>query len=116
MFRQNEHHLQQPLFSALDGLPEKHRARLAESWAGVFYREFFCRLDEKPFAAMYSDEASRPNIPVNVLVGLEALKAGFGWSDAEMYDAFTFDVQVRYALGYRNLGEEIGRASCRERV
>jgi hypothetical protein len=105
MFRQNEHHLQPPLFSALDGLPEKHRARLAESWAGVFYREFFCRLDEKPFAALYSDEASRPNIPVNVLVGLEALKAGFGWSDAEMYDAYCFDMQVRYALGYRDLGE-----------
>ena len=105
MFRQNERHLQQPLFSALDGLPEKHQARLAASWAGVFYREFFCRLDERPFARLYSDEASRPNIPVNVLVGLEALKAGFGWSDAEMYDAFSFDVQVRYALGYRNLGE-----------
>lgn len=105
MFRANDRHLQQPLFSALDGLSEKHRARLADSWAGVFYREFFCRLDEKPFAVLYSDEASRPNIPVNVLVGLEALKAGFGWSDAEMYDAFTFDVQVRYALGYRNLGE-----------
>jgi hypothetical protein len=105
MFRANERHLQQPLFGDLDSLPEKHRARLAESWAGVFYREFFCRLDEKPFAVLYSDEASRPNIPVNVLVGLEALKAGFGWSDAEMYDAFSFDVQVRYALGYRNLGE-----------
>ncbi len=105
MFRKNDGHVQQHLFSDLDSLPEKQRARLAESWAGVFYGEFFCRLDEKPFGVLYSDEASRPNIPVNVLVGLEAMKAGFGWSDAEMYDAFTFDVQVRYALGYHNLGE-----------
>jgi hypothetical protein len=78
---------------------------LEESWAGVFRREFFCRLDERPFAVLYSDEPSRPNTPINVLVGLETLKAGFGWSDAEMHDAFLFDLQVRYALGYENIGE-----------
>ena len=48
---------------------------------------------------------SRPNVPVNVLVGLDALKAGFGWSDEELHDAFLFDLQVRYALGYQQLGE-----------
>jgi len=105
MYRENDQHLQQHLFSDLSSLSAKSRARLDESWGGVFYREFFCRLDETPFAALYSDKASRPNIPVNVLVGLETLKAGFGWSDAEMHDAFTFDLQVRYALGYRNLGD-----------
>jgi hypothetical protein len=35
-----------------------------------------------------------------VLVGLEYLKAGFGWSDKEMYEAFLYNMQVRYALGY----------------
>ena len=105
MYRENDQHLQQHLFSDLNSLSAKSRARLDESWGGVFYREFFCRLDEAPFATLYSDKASRPNIPVNVLVGLETLKAGFGWSDAEMHDAFTFDLQVRYALGYRNLGD-----------
>lgn len=105
MYRANQGHLQSPLFSDLDHLSEKARRRLEESWAGVFYREFFCRLDEQPFAILYSEVASRPNIPINVLVGLEALKAGFGWSDQDMHDAFLFDVQVRYALGYRNLGE-----------
>jgi hypothetical protein len=105
MYRANQGHLQNPLFSDLDHLSEKARRRLEESWAGVFYREFFCRLDEQPFGVLYAEVASRPNIPINVLVGLEALKAGFGWSDQELHDAFLFDVQVRYALGYRNLGE-----------
>ena len=63
------------------------------------------RLDEAPFAVLYSDEASRPNIPINVLVGLETLKSGYGWSDEEMYENFCFDLQVRYALGYRQLSE-----------
>ena len=105
MYRAHEGHLQAPLFSDLDHLSEKARQRLEESWAGAFYREFFCRLDERPFAVLYSEVASRPNVPINVLMGLETLKAGFGWSDQEMHDAFLFDMQVRYALGYRNLGE-----------
>lgn len=105
MFRKNEQHLQWPLFSDLDALPPKLKERLEKSWAGAFYREVFTRLDEKPFAVLYSDEASRPNIPINVLVGLETLKAGFGWSDEEMYENFCFNLQVRYALGYRQLND-----------
>ena len=105
MFRQNRRHLQIPLTSHVDELPEKLRKRLEKSWAGIFYREFFCRLNEKLFEVLYADCPSRPNVPVNVLVGLEFLKAGNGWTDEEMYDEFGYDVQVRYALGYRQLGE-----------
>jgi hypothetical protein len=105
MFRKNDQHLQWPLFSSIDSLPKKHQVRLEESWAGTFYHELFCRIDEEPFADIYSDEASRPNIPVNVLIGFETLKAGYGWSDEEAYDHSCFDVQVRYALGYRDLSE-----------
>ncbi|HEX7556698.1 MAG TPA: transposase [Leptolinea sp.] len=57
-------------------------------------------MDEKPFAVLYSNVPSRPNVPVNVLVGLEYLKAGNGWTDQEMHEAFRFNMQVRYALGY----------------
>jgi hypothetical protein len=91
------------LISNIHDLPEKHQQRLEKSWAGVFYRETFCRLKEEPFTVLYQDLPSRPNIPVNVLVGLESLKAGFGWSDEELYDHYVFDLQVRYALGYHNL-------------
>jgi hypothetical protein len=93
------------MFSSIDALPEKQLNRLEESWAGVFYREFFVRIDEKIFAVLYSDEPSRPNIPVNVLFGLETLKSGFGWTDEELYDAFCYHLQVRYALGYRELSQ-----------
>lgn len=105
MFRKNNAHLQTVMLSSVDALPEKQQRRLAQSWAGTFYRELFSRIDESLFAVLYSKEASRPNIAVNVLVALEYLKAGRGWSDEEMYDAFLFDVQVRYALGYHSLGE-----------
>ena len=103
MFRKNDQHQQVPMFSTLDDLPDKQRQRLESSWAATFYEQFFCRIDEDVFAILYSDQASRPNIPVNVLVGLEALKAGFGWSDADLEDALAYNIQVRYALGYRDL-------------
>ena len=105
MFKKNQRHFQLPLTSNVDELPPKLRKHLDTSWSGVFYREFFSRLDETPFAVLYADCPSRPNIPVNVLVGLEYLKAGNGWTDESMFDNFCYDVQVRYALGYRQLGD-----------
>lgn len=105
MFKPNQDHLQSEMFSTVAELPEKQRVMLENSWASTFYREVFCRIDEDAFAVLYSETSSRPNVPINVLVGLEILKAGKGWSDEELYEHFLFDVQVRYALGYRNLGD-----------
>ena len=103
MFRKNDQHQQAYLFSSVNELPEKQRERLEKSWAATFYQDFFSRIDEDSFAVLYSDKASRPNIPVNVLVSVEALKAGFGWSDAELEEQMAFNIQTRYALGYRDL-------------
>ncbi len=104
MFKKNKRHLQPPLISEVSELPEQQFSRLERSWAGVFYREVFSRLDENVFSCLYSDLPSRPNIPVNVLVRLEFMKSGFGWSDEELYDEFLYNVQVRYSLGYHKLG------------
>jgi len=105
MFRKNTKHQQPALISAASDLPEKQRKRLENSWAETFYHEFFSRIDESAFAVLYSEVGSRPNVPVNVLVGLEALKAGFGWSDQELYENYCYNLQVRYGLGYDRLGE-----------
>jgi hypothetical protein len=105
MYKKNSKHQQPALISAASELPEKQRKRLENSWASTFYREFFCRIDEEAFAVLYSNLPSRPNVPVNVLVGLEALKAGFGWSDEELYENYCYNLQVRYALGYDRLGD-----------
>lgn len=105
MFAANQKHHQKPLFSTIFTLPEKQRQRLETSWAGVFYAEVFSHIDEDIFAILYSDKASRPNIPVNILLGLEILKDGNGWTDEEMYSNFCYNVQVRYALGLHSLDE-----------
>jgi len=105
MHKKNKKHLQPALISAISELPENRIKLLKTSWANTFYHEFFSRIDEGIFAILYSKKPSRPNVPVNVLVGLEVMKAGFGWSDAELYEHFCFDLQVRYALGYDRLGD-----------
>ena len=66
------------MICSVNELPEEQREYLNIFWAGVFYCKVFCRSDEECFAVLYSDLPSRPNFPVNVLVGLEYLKAGFG--------------------------------------
>lgn len=105
MFIANTKHLQPKLFSTISQLPEKQRKMLEVSWADTFYREVFCRIKEDTFSVLYSESPSRPNVPVNLLVGLEILKAGYGWSDAELIEHYYFDIQVRYALGYDQLGD-----------
>lgn len=105
MFKKNTKHQQPALISAINDLPEKQRTRLENSWAGAFYQEFYCRINEDAFSVLYSDEPSRPNSAVNRFVGLEALKSGNGWSDAEMYEHYCYDLQVRYALGLDRLGD-----------
>lgn len=107
MFRKNEGHRQQSFFSGEHLLPERLRARLVSSWAETFYGELFCRIDEEIFAPLYSEETSRPNVPVNVLMGLEILKSGYGWSDEELHEQVCFNLQVRHALGLQNLCCEI---------
>ena len=103
MYKPNEEHRQIGMFETINELPDKQLARLEESWANTFYQEVFLRIDEDIFAKLYSEKPSRPNVAINVLVGLEILKYGCGWTDQEMYDNFTYNVQVRYALGCRDL-------------
>jgi len=86
-------------------MSKAQQERLEHSWAGAFREYCFKQIDESIFAVLYTDVPSRPNVPINVLVGLEILKSGLGWSDEELYESFLFDMQVRYAVGYESLND-----------
>ena len=81
MFRKNSRTQQPLLFSDVNNLPSRSLKRLQGSWAATFRDELFGRIDEDRFAPLYSAKQSRPNIPVNILVGLEVLKGGRNWTD-----------------------------------
>lgn len=107
MFQENKDHKQESFYSLKNFLTPKLWEQLSNSWAATFYEEVFSRIDEKLFAELYSDKDSRPNVPVNVLVALEILKSGYGWSDEELYEQAKYNLQVRLALGLHNLNEDI---------
>jgi hypothetical protein len=105
MYKRNPRSQQPLLLSDVQDLPERSLQYLRSSWADTFRREVFLRIPEDRFAGLYDPNPSRPNVPVNVLIGLDILKEGWGWSDEELYEHFLFDLQVRYALGCDNFGE-----------
>ena len=71
---------------------------LKESWAGVFAEHIFPAIDEEPFAVLYSDNPSRPNTPVNILVGAHLIKELLDLSDEEVVQGMMMDVRFRVAL------------------
>jgi len=105
MFRPNTTPQQSSFFNSDFLMPEKMRQRLYTSWAHVFRTEVFMKIPEERFAGLYSDIDSRPNAPVNVLVGGDLLKDGFGWTDEELEQHLQFDLQTRYALGLDDLSQ-----------
>jgi hypothetical protein len=68
VFRPNETHRQQDLFSIETQLGPELRKRLYGSREYEFYKRVFSRIPEALFAELYADQpASRPNAPVNTL-------------------------------------------------
>ena len=107
MFRKNDQRQKSLLFGPEMILSPALLVQLQNSWAQTFREEVFERIDETLFEPLYSDKDSRPNAPVNVLVGFEIIKAGQGWSDEELYEALSFDMRLRYALGIEDMGSTL---------
>lgn len=103
MFRENSSHRQASFFDSTDTMDPRVKSRLDKSWAPVFYEHVFCKIDEKPFADIYSDIGA-PNFPVNIALSLEFIKHLFNYSDDELMDEFYFNYQIDYAVGIRHLG------------
>lgn len=105
MFRKNNSHLQDDLFNHYQTMNPSIAKMLEKSWAPVFYKEVFCKINEEIYAALYCLDNGRPNTPVNILLSLEIIKHQFGFTDEEILEQFYFNFQILYALGIKNLGE-----------
>ena len=80
-------------------LTERENGILKNSWATAFSKYIFPFINEKRFAVLYSSNAaSRPNTPVNVVVGALLLKEMFGSTDDELLEQILFDVRYQVAL------------------
>lgn len=91
---------------SFSGLTAREQKALEKSWAKVFSDEIFPSIDEKRFAVLYSDKASRPNTPVNVVVGALIIKELFDYSDDEMVENLMLDLHLQYALHTTSFEEQ----------
>ena len=62
------------LLDSTFNLTEREKRMLEKSWAKTFADKVFPAIDENIFSVLYSEKASRPNTPVNVIVGALILK------------------------------------------
>lgn len=99
MFRQGKKDVQKTFFDQDQLFPDHINELLKKSWADDFYRLILTQIDEDRFSVLYSDKASRPNKPVNVLVSLLILKQQNLLSDEELIGSLYFDYRFQYALG-----------------
>lgn len=87
-------------------LTERERKALEKSWAKIFADEIFPAIDEERFSVLYSDKASRPNAPVNVIIGALIIKELFDYSDDEIVENLMLDLHLRYALHTTSFAEQ----------
>ena len=104
-FRKNDSQ-QLSLFDSFNVLTAREQKALVRSWAKVFAEEIFPTIDEERFAVLYSDKASRPNTPVNIIIGALILKELLNLSDDEVVENLMLDFRFRYALHTTSFEEQ----------
>ena len=105
LFKENNKHKNQGLFSIKNTLPKNLLREYNKSWSKSFYENVFCQIDETILDILFSKNYSRPNTPVNIYIALEILKEDFGLSDEELLRRFHFDTLFMLAMGIEQIGE-----------
>ena len=95
------------LFTSLGFLSDKILKMLNSSWAQAFSDHVFPNIDETIFAPLFSQNTnSRPNSPVNVLVGALILKELNGLTDEELVLNCNLNLMYQYALHTMSFGDQ----------
>ena len=81
-------------------LTEREKKALDNSWARIFADEIFPAIDEERFSILYSDKASRPNTPVNVIIGALIIKELFDYSDDEIVENLIMQIRMTITVSF----------------
>ena len=88
-------------------LSERDKKIVLGSWAKPFAEDIFPLIREERFAVLYSDnKASRPNTPVNIIIGALIIKEVLGLTDDEIVTGLVCDIRMQYALHTTSFGEQ----------
>jgi len=89
---------QMSIYDSYQKMPEHIKKLIDKSWAKDFAEYIFPRINEERFSVLFSETGSRPNTPVNVIVGSLMLKEYFGQSEEELLMSIYCNVLYQYAL------------------
>ena len=105
MFRKNTTHLQTSFFDIESQLSESKKKKIRESEEYNFYQLIFKKIKEENFAVLYSENGSRPNSAVNIMVSAIILAHRKGWTIKEMLKQIDFNLLTRTALGLNKMDD-----------
>jgi len=105
MFRKNTTHLQTSFFDIENQLSERKKKKIRESEEYSFYQLIFKKIKEENFAVLYSENGSRPNSAVNIMVSAIILAYRKGWTIKEMLEQIDFNLLTRTALGLNKMDD-----------
>ncbi len=98
---------QLPIEDAFLNLSPRVQRFVQKSWATGFSDIVFPAINETRFAVLYSDNpASRPNAPVNAVIGSLLLKEMFSMTDEELLESILCDVRFQVALRTTSFREQ----------
>ena len=101
MFKEN---IQPEIFSFENQLLTKEQQKLLDkTHEKAFYNLIFRNIKETDYKILFSESASRPNVPVNILVSALILKERKSWSYDELMESILFDMRTKIALGLTSL-------------
>jgi len=85
-------------YDSVHNMPQYLKDILFKSWAHSFQEVVFPEINEERFEILYSKKPSRPNSPVNVIIGALLLKEIFDHTDEELLGQIYFNQRYQYAL------------------
>lgn len=95
------------LFDRMSLFTEREVKSIKNSWAGIFREEIMPLIDEEPYAALYSgNDASRPNNPINIIIGGLIIKEFLQYSEDYFIESTKADMRIQYALGTTSFKEQ----------
>lgn len=107
MFKKNEGFKQLDAFAISNNLSKKQKRIWDNSKEHKFFEEVFSKIDEKPFSVLFSNKHSRPNVPINQMVGALILKHLYNWTYNELFLNLNFNILTRHAIGIDSMQEDV---------
>jgi len=105
MFKKNQKHKQADIFGFSSILPGSYVEEIEESNEQSFYELIFSRIREEDFSCLYSEKFSRPNAPINCLIGAIVLQHKHHWTINDLFDNIKFNLLTKVALGLQTIHE-----------